>query len=170
MTRETAAYREIARRALDQNRLGRERNHGMNDARLEKRRFNTRFVTRTIFMVLALSILVLGSPARADGLFTKTTLTCHFDHGGKWNYDLSPPRQNPVEPWRIKVTNIDLKRGHAVMRGEKLSVRRHTKSLYFFNFWKLGAPGDISVYSFSVLGGFPAVAQAGFLQVAGHCN
>lgn len=117
-----------------------------------------------------LTILVSENPARADGLFTKAILTCHFDHGGKWDYDVSPPKLVSIKPWRIEVTKLDLKRGRAVMGGERLRVQRKAKSLYFSNFWKFGAPGVISVYSHSVLGGFPAVAQAGYLQVAGHCN
>jgi hypothetical protein len=129
-----------------------------------------RFITRVVFITLAFSVLNLGSPARANDLFTKASLTCHFDHGGKWNYDVSPPKLTPIKPWRIEITKINLKHGRATMRGENLEVRRKAKSLNFSRFWKFGAPGVISVYSFSVLGGFPAVAQAGFLQVAGHCN
>jgi hypothetical protein len=92
MTGATPAYREIAWRVLDQCRYGSERNHRMNKLDFKDRLFDTSFVIRVIFLVAGLAILVSGNQARADGLFTKAILTCHFDHGGEWNYDVSPPK------------------------------------------------------------------------------
>lgn len=142
----------------------------MNNIGQAARRIDAGFVKQSIFILVSLSFLVAGSPARADDLFSKTALSCHFDHGGNWDYDVSPPRLTSVKPWHAEIKKIDLKRGSAALKNSSLSVRKNSRSLYFHNFWKLGAPAVISVYGFSVLGGFPAVAQAGFLQVAGHCK
>lgn len=142
----------------------------MNNLGQAARFLDVGLVKRTILIFCSLTFLVVGSAAHADDLFARTTLSCHFDHGGKWDYNVSPPRLNPVKPWRVEILKIDLKHRRAILEKGNVGVEKHSRSLYFYKFWKLGAPAVISVYGFPVLGGFPAVAQAGFLQVAGHCN